>query len=318
MNNKYQNKLVEVCSNEEAFRNLGIASNLVPNQNYKELIEQGYTIFRFSEDDWKKRKIDLGVLTNKIEKLIQYEGTKGGRESNKYYTSGPKKGLVASKNEHVEPNAQRLSNLIDKDEIFLNLALLPEILLCSNSVIKREMRLSSLDMREPLMGCNDQVIHADVPSDNRIHHPSEFQCVSFLYLDDATAENGPTRVFPGSHMNSSSEANLKNEVKILAPRGSLVVMNANLKHGGTKKKLDSRRRVVFINYRDRRFRPQLNTKLFLNKKTIANLSEAKKFLLGVRKTDPTKLLQTWAYYNRHEWYTKILIQLKILFLQLVK
>ena len=41
-------------------------------------------------------------------------------------------------------------------------------------------------------------------------------------------------------------------------------------------------------------------RLFLNKKTIANLSEAKKFLLGVRKTDPTKLLQTWAYYNRHE------------------
>ena len=95
-------------------------------------------------------------------------------------------------------------------------------------------------------------------------------------------------------------------------------MNANLKHGGTEKKLDTRRRVIFINYRDRRFRSQLNAKLFLNKKTIANLSEAKKFLLGVRKTDPTKLLQTWAYYNRHEWYAKILIQLKIRFLQLVK
>ena len=318
MKNKYLNKLVKVCSAEEAFRNLGIASTLVPNQNYKELIEQGYTIFRFSEDDWKKRKIDLGVLTNKIEKLIQYEGTKGGRESNKYSTSGPKKGLVASKNEHVEPNAQRLSNLIDKDEMFLNLSFLPEILLCSNSVIKGEMKLSSLDMREPLMGCEDQVIHSDVPSDNRIHHPSEFQCVSFLYLDDATTENGPTRVFPGSHMKISSEVDLQNEVKILVPRGSLIVMNANLKHGGTEKTLDSRRRVIFINYRDRRFRQQLNAKLFLNKKTIDNLSEAKKYLLGVRKTDSTKLLQTWAYYNRHEWYAKILIQLKIRFLKLVK
>jgi hypothetical protein len=152
MKNKCFNKSEEICSAEEAFRNLGIASSLVPNQNYKELIEQGYTIFRFSENDWKKRKIDLGALTNKIEELIQSEGTKGGRESNKYYTNGPKKGLVASKNEHVEPNAQRLSNLIDKDEMFLNLAFLPEILLCSNSVIKEEMKLSSLDIERAING----------------------------------------------------------------------------------------------------------------------------------------------------------------------
>ena len=202
--------------------------------------------------------------------------------------------------------------------MFLNLSFLPEILLCSKSVIKGEMRISSLDMREPLMGCKDQVIHSDVPSDKRIHQPSEFQCVSFLYLDDATSENGPLRVFPGSHMNFSSKVDLQNEVKILAPRGSLVVMNANLKHGGTEKKSDLRRRVIFINYRDRRFRRQLNAKLFLNKKTIANLSEAKKYLLGVRKTDSTKLLQTWAYFNRHEWYAKILIQLRIRLSKLIK
>lgn len=318
MKNNYFNKIKEICSAEEAFNNLGITKSLVSNEHFKELSKQGYTIFRFSEEDLKNRKIDLGALTNKIEKLIQYEATEGGKESNKYYTSGPKKGLVASKYEHVEPNAQRLSNLIDKDEMFLNLSFLPEILLCSKSIIKGEMVLSSLDMREPLMGCKDQVIHSDVSSDARIQHPSQMQCVSFLYLDDATSENGPIRVFPGSHMNSSSEIDLKNEIKILAPKGSLIVMNANLRHGGTEKRLDLRRRVIFINYRDRRFRRQLNAKLFLNKKTIAKLSEAKKYLLGVRKTDSTKLLQTWAYYNRHEWYAKILIQLKIRLTQLIK
>ena len=91
MKNKYLNKLEEVCSAEEAFRNLGIASTLVSNQNYKELTEQGCTIFRFSEDDWKKRKIDLGVLTNKIEKLIQYEGTKGGERAISTLQVGQKK-----------------------------------------------------------------------------------------------------------------------------------------------------------------------------------------------------------------------------------
>ena len=150
--------------------------------------------------------------------------------------------------------------------MFLNLSFLPEILLCSKSVIKGEMRLSSLDMREPLMGCKDQVIHSDVSSDKRIQQPSEMQCVSFLYLDDATSENGPLRVFPGSHLNTSSYIDLQNEVKILAPKGSLIVMNANLKHGGTEKNLDLRRRVIFINYRDRRLRQQLNTKLFLNRR----------------------------------------------------
>jgi ectoine hydroxylase-related dioxygenase (phytanoyl-CoA dioxygenase family) len=173
-------------------------------------------------------------------------------------------------------------------------------------------------MREPLMGCKDQIIHSDASSDSRVQQPSQMQCVSFLYLDDVTSENGPVRVFPGSHNNSSSELDLKNEVKILAPKGSLIIMNANLRHGGTEKRLDLRRRVIYINYRDRRFRRQLNAKLFLNKKTIAKLSEAKKYLLGVRKTDSTKLVQTWAYYNRHDWHVKILIRLKIRLTKLIK
>ncbi len=303
-------KIKEVSSSEEAIRKLNITQNMIPKRHFQELDDQGFTVFKFTKEDWLRRNVDLEALTQRIEEIIQDEGAGGGKESNKYITNGPNQGRIARKDQHVEPGAQRLSNLINKDEIFLSLSFLPEILLCSKYVIKGEIRLSSFDMREPLVGCKEQNIHTDIPSDLKGQRPSEIQCVSFLYLDDSTLENSPLRVFPGSHKSYFSVEELENETKIIVPKGSLLIMNANLRHSGTKKNLDLRRRVLFINYRDRRFRQQLNTKLFLDKKTITRLSASKNYLLGTRKSDSKRILQTWAYYNRHDWYIKILIRLK--------
>ena len=59
-----------------------------------------------------------------------------------------------------------------------------------------EIRIYSLNARNPLKGQGQQPLHSDVP---RVHATDWRVVNSMVMLDDMTPDNGPTRVVPGSH-----------------------------------------------------------------------------------------------------------------------
>ena len=59
-----------------------------------------------------------------------------------------------------------------------------------------EIRVYSLNGRDPLKGQGQQPLHSDVP---RVHAADWRVVNSMVMLDDMTPDNGPTRVVPGSH-----------------------------------------------------------------------------------------------------------------------
>ena len=63
-------------------------------------------------------------------------------------------------------------------------------------VLLGEIRVYSLNGRNPLKGEGQQLLHSDVP---RVHATDWRVVNSMVMLDDMTPDNGPTRVVPGSH-----------------------------------------------------------------------------------------------------------------------
>jgi ectoine hydroxylase-related dioxygenase (phytanoyl-CoA dioxygenase family) len=112
----------------------------------------------------------------------------------------------------------------------------------ATAVLGPDWHLAALSMRAPLPGYGHQGLHPDFEQ-RRTEGPwqtlSAMSCITAF-----TPDNGPLRVIPGSHRVSSPPIDMlafgsgmgphPDEVKIVAPAGSLIMFNsADLWHSGT-------------------------------------------------------------------------------------
>ena len=70
-------------------------------------------------------------------------------------------------------------------------------------------------------------------------------------LDDFNEKSGGTRFVPGSHrLTNFAENNVRyeNEFQVIAPRGSLIIFDGGVWHGGSKSHLNSDRWVIINTY----------------------------------------------------------------------
>jgi ectoine hydroxylase-related dioxygenase (phytanoyl-CoA dioxygenase family) len=196
-------------------------------------------------------------------------------------------GEDAGKEVHQEAGTDRLSDLVNKDPMFDICFTHPRVLAAVAHVLGGDLKLSSLNARAALPGQGLQALHADwrgavAPGDYQV-------CNSIWLLDDFTAENGATRVVPGSQRSGQvpSEAMADpraphpDEVLLLAPAGTVVVFNSHTWHGGTLNRSPNRRRAMHSYFTRRHHPQQLDQKRYLRPETYARLSEAARFILDV-------------------------------------
>lgn len=208
-------------------------------------------------------------LSARLEALVAAEGDRAGIEV------------------HQEAGTDRLADLVNKGSVFDVCHTHPRVLAGIAHVLKGDLKLSSLNARVALPGQGLQALHADwagpVP-------PGDFYvCNSIWLLDDFTADNGATRVVPGTHNSGSTpkqqmadpKAAHPDEVKLLAPAGTVVIFNSHTWHGGTLNTTDRRRRALH-SYFCRRDQPQqLDQRRFIRPETLARLSDADRVVLDV-------------------------------------
>jgi ectoine hydroxylase-related dioxygenase (phytanoyl-CoA dioxygenase family) len=158
----------------------------------------------------------------------------------------------AGKDFHTEAGTTRLGTLINKDSCFDVCFLHPKALAAIAHVITGDFGLSSITSRTALPGEGGQGLHCDCGLDF-------FSANALWMVDDFTAENGPTRLVPGSHRSGKRpedvidpHANHPDQVRLLGPAGSLVVINAHTWHGGTRNGSPRPRRLIsaFFSARD--------------------------------------------------------------------
>jgi ectoine hydroxylase-related dioxygenase (phytanoyl-CoA dioxygenase family) len=127
-------------------------------------------------------------------------------------------------------------------------------------------------------------------------------CNSMWALTDFTAENGATRIIPGSHLRDHSPDFFGHYDSIPAemPKGSVMIYNGSLWHGGGANRTGRRRVGVAMNYCAGYIRQQENQQLGIPREVAAQFAPRLQELIGygvynglighIDKTHPMKLL----------------------------
>ena len=197
-------------------------------------------------------------------------------------------GEAAGLEVHQEAGADRLSDLINKDARYDVCFTHPRVLAAIWHVLGADFRLSSLNFRAALPGSGLQPLHADW---REAVAPGEYQvCNSIWLLDEFSAENGATRVVPGSQRSGMTAQEALEDAKaphpeerlLLAPAGTVVIFNSHTWHGGTHNRSGKRRRALHSYFCRREQQQQLDQQRYLRETTWRRLSPAARYLLDVR------------------------------------
>lgn len=199
-----------------------------------------------------------------------------------------REGAAAGHEFKTEEHARRLANLVNKGEVFRRAIALPRVLEGVRHVLGHDAKLSSLNARSADPHSEDgQPLHVDMSAlpDERGY----WVCNTVWLLDDFTADNGATRMVPGSHLwgqrpqdvLADPQAPHPDEILLLGKAGSIAVMNSHLWHGGTANRTAAPRLAMHAFY-CRRDKPQQQyQKQLLDADVQAGLSPELRDLLAL-------------------------------------
>ncbi len=124
------------------------------------------------------------------------------------------------------------------------------VLAAARHVLGSAFHVRDLHGRNPLPGYGQQGLHTDWP--NRDEGAPFFVLTALFMLDEFTAENGATRVVPGSHRSTRAIpkelaqplAHHPHERSIVGAAGSVLLLNGHTWHSGTKNESGNTRRAA--------------------------------------------------------------------------
>ena len=284
--------------------NINYGYSLFGKKHMSDLDEKGYAVIESNKEYWEKNGIDFDYLLKKTEDLCVQEGKKGGWENR------------VRKGDEAEPNAQRISNLSNKDEIFIKISKIPDILNAANYIINKPFKISSLQIRNPFPFNEAQELHIDWrPRLFNYYNYNQFSC--FVYLDDADQQNGALHVYPGTHKltgEPNKEYIKKNNLSphvIEVKKYNIILQNIYAWHYGGKNHSGKSRKTIFLNYRERSEWQQLNQKKYLDNNVKEKMNEFEKYLYAIREED--KYDSDWIYKNRNNSFVKTFYKIRDIF-----
>ncbi len=249
---------------QQALTALGIHAGILSAEEVAFLDEKGYLpLPGILSDDVRQ------ALVRRVDELTALEGEEAGKEV------------------HQEAGTTRLSDLVNKDPLFDICFTHPRVLAAISHVLQGDLKLSSLNFRAALPGHGLQRLHCDWGK--AVTAGDYYVCNSIWLLDEFTAENGATRVVPGSNRSgqlpqevlADPAAPHPDEVLLTAPAGTVVIFNSHTWHGGTLNRTDQPRRALHSYFCRRDQKQQLDQRAFLRPETRARLSEAARTILDI-------------------------------------
>jgi ectoine hydroxylase-related dioxygenase (phytanoyl-CoA dioxygenase family) len=125
----------------------------------------------------------------------------------------------------------------------------PVLLAAAEHVLARPFHLGGMHGRNPLPGFGQQGLHADW---TRAPDNAYVVLTAIWMLDDFTAQNGATRVVPGSHLITSPLpkslaqplAHHRDETLVVGRAGTVLILNGYLWHSGRLNASAGPRRAV--------------------------------------------------------------------------
>lgn len=163
-----------MMTNEAALTALGVHADTLTQDEKDQLDRDGFLLLY---GILSQEQVD--ALNQRLAELLSEEGNSAGTEV------------------HQEAGTDRLSDLVNKSDVFHICFTHPRVLAAISHVLNGDLKLSSLNARAALPGQGLQGLHADW---GEAVAPGAYQvCNSIWLLDDFTPDNGATRVVAGSH-----------------------------------------------------------------------------------------------------------------------
>ncbi|MFC5625678.1 phytanoyl-CoA dioxygenase family protein [Algoriphagus winogradskyi] len=220
---------------------------------------------------------EVKKINDRVADLMQSEGENAGAElAESKYIRHPK-----------EEGADRLADLVNKGPIFDVFYTHPRVLAGIEAVLGQQYKLSSLNYRaaKPSMGL--QKLHVDWK--NTVVNGAYKVCNSIWLLDDFTENNGSTRIVPKSHKLSALPDEVManpldkhpDEIRIIAPAGSVFIFNSHVWHGGTMNETENVRRSIHSYFCSREQPQQIDQKRYITEETLQRIGEMGRWTLDV-------------------------------------
>ncbi len=220
---------------------------------------------------------EVAEVNDRIAALMQAEGENAGAE------------FMASKYMRYpkEAGADRLADLVNKGSVFDKFYTHPRVLAGIEAVIGSQYKLSSLNYRAAKPGKGLQKLHVDWR--NAVANGAYKVCNTIWLLDDFTEHNGATRIVPGTHKSSilPDEAMADpmqkhpDELRIIAPAGSVYIFNSHVWHGGTNNETAHDRRSIHSYFCSREQPQQIDQKQYITEETKQRIGAAGQWILDV-------------------------------------
>ncbi|MEM7739344.1 MAG: phytanoyl-CoA dioxygenase family protein [Pseudomonadota bacterium] len=184
----------------------------------------------------------------------------------------------------------RLSGVLALSRTSADLIAHPLVMAVADRVLKRHCdnyRIGSSTAIEILPGEDDQVLHRDDEIYPMRIAGVEFQIAAMWALDDFTAENGGTRIVPGSHDLRSIESVKKEDVvQAIMPKGSVLFYLGSTIHGGGANNSSSARAGLITTYSLGWLRQEDNQYLSVPRDIADSYPEHVRRLMGYQSHGP--------------------------------
>ncbi len=209
-------------------------------EHVAEIEDQGYTIV--------ENAFDTDLADELAEDLLRLE-----RELE----------VTPNRNAFEGHNTIRIYNLLVHGPLYERIPIHPTLLPIVERVLDDGCLISSLSSISILPGERPQPIHADdqlIPIE-KPHVP--LVCNSMWAITDFTEDNGATRVIPGSHKRDHSPTfgQTYQSQGACMRKGSIMIYNGSMWHGGGENRTDDRRVGIAMNYCAGFIRQQENQQL---------------------------------------------------------
>ena len=190
------------------------------------------------------------------------------------------------------PLEQTIYNLHNKNDIFIKfidhkaiIGIVKQALSAGSYNNNDDIILRQSAVRNPKKGFAQQ-LH----NDSRISGSKNPLIIQVIWLlDEFNKDNGATRVVPGSHLkNSFPKQNKKysNEKQLNGKKGSVILFNAAMWHGSSKKTSSKERWGMIFSYSRWFLKPSFDTTQNTKLKIYNKLNRYQKELLGFKFNPP--------------------------------
>jgi ectoine hydroxylase-related dioxygenase (phytanoyl-CoA dioxygenase family) len=190
--------------------------------------------------------------------------------------------VVPATNAFEGTKTLRIYNLLARSKVFEAVPVHAKVLPIIERVLGRGCLVSSISSVAILAGEKAQPIHTDdqlIPLP-RPHVP--IVCNSMWALTDFTSENGATRLVVGTHRSEKSPqlGAAYESIPAVMKKGSVLVWNGSMWHGGGANQTDERRVGISMNYCAGWIRQQENQQLGIPREVAKGFSDELRALVG--------------------------------------